>query len=110
MKSESSSQSPETEVPCSTFLKVLGDETRLKVVQILFNGPLHVSALMEQLGIEQSLLSHHLRILREAGIVMHERDGKSVLYRLTPGIESRQKADGLDFECCELSFSKSKRK
>ncbi len=88
---------------CADRLKALADETRLAVVQHLMKGECHVGDIQAALGIEQSLLSHHLRNLREAGIVESARDGKSVLYRLAPGMERRR--DGIvDLGCCRISF------
>jgi len=72
------------EVSCASLLKMLADETRLAVVRQLMEGPKHVGEMNETLGLEQSLLSHHLKILREAGLVTSKRDGKAVLYSLAP--------------------------
>ncbi|MEM6916095.1 MAG: metalloregulator ArsR/SmtB family transcription factor [Verrucomicrobiota bacterium] len=89
---------------CADLLKALGDETRLLVVKFLLEEPKHVGDLQDLIGVEQSLLSHHLRQLRESGIVESERDGKSVLYRLAPSIENLRDGRGLDLGCCRLSF------
>jgi len=89
---------------CSTLLKLLADETRLNVVQQLMAGPKHVNELNENLGIEQSLLSHHLKVLRDGGIVEARRDGKAMLYRLAPKVESRRAGQAIDLGCCRLSF------
>ncbi len=92
---------------CADRLKALADETRLAVVRHLMQeGECHVGEIQNALGIEQSLLSHHLRSLREAGIVESARDGKSVLYRLAPALERRR--DGIvDLGCCHISFEDS---
>ena len=45
---------------CVRKLKVLADTTRLAVLEILMEGPKHVGELNAVLGVEQSLLSHHL--------------------------------------------------
>ena len=68
-------------------------------------GPLHVSEMNAALGLEQSLLSHHLRVLRDGGIVEGVRDGKAVLYRLAPGL--KLDGIGIDLGCCKLSFGES---
>lgn len=86
------------------MLKVLSDETRLKVVRILMDGPRHVGEINEDLKIEQSLLSHHLGLLRKAGLVMAERDGKAVLYKLSPEAELRRAGASLNLGCCKISF------
>lgn len=103
MKSPDSSTRPDAS-SCAGRLKALADETRLAVVRYLMNGPSHVGGIQSALGIEQSLLSHHLRNLREAGIVEASRDGKAVLYQLSPTLERGR--DGIvDLGCCRISFS-----
>ncbi len=98
-------QNPVPEEPsCADRLKALADETRLAVVRHLMKGPCHVGELQAAMGIEQSLLSHHLRSLREAGIVESERDGKAVLYRLSPTME-RNRNGIVDLGCCHISFA-----
>lgn len=91
-------------VACAELLKVLADETRLTVVRQLMDGPKHVGQINEALGLESSLLSHHLKVLREAGIVVSRRDGKAVLYRLAPGVESRRTGQAVNLGCCLISF------
>ena len=63
---------------CAAQLKVLADSTRLAVTRRLLRKPQQVGELRELLGVEQSLLSHHLRVLKNAGLVLDERVGKSV--------------------------------
>jgi DNA-binding transcriptional ArsR family regulator len=91
---------------CAELLKALADESRLGVVQALLDGPLHVHELGTKLEIEQSLLSHHLRALRSAGLVEAERDGKTVLYSLAAAIaaQRRGKEPRIDLGCCQLTF------
>lgn len=89
---------------CASRLKVLADETRLAVVQRLFDGPKHVGEINENLHIDQSLLSHHLKVLRDAGVVVAERDGKSVLYSLAPEVEVARSGKAINLGCCLLSF------
>jgi ArsR family transcriptional regulator len=55
-------------------LKALSNPTRLKVFDILMEGDLCHCEIAEQLGLSLSLVSHHLRILREVGLVRSERD------------------------------------
>jgi len=61
--------------------KLLADETRLKILMYLMrDGELHVSALCEKLGQSQPAVSHHLALLRVAGIIEPRRDGKHNYY------------------------------
>lgn len=92
------------EFSCAEILKVLADETRLAVVRQLMTGPKHVGEMNEDLQVETTLLSHHLKVLRDAGIIEGERDGKAVLYRLSPNVESKRKGATLELGCCRLVF------
>ena len=62
--------------------RALGDETRLRVLEALVDGERCVSDLMDALGLGQSLVSHHLRTLRVAGLVTSQRDGREVFYAI----------------------------
>ena len=62
--------------------RALGDETRLRLLELLTAGERSVAALMEDTGLGQSLVSHHLRALRQAGLVRDRRDGRWVFYTI----------------------------
>lgn len=59
---------------------LLGDGTRLRIVLACLHAPVSVNAIADQLGLDNSLVSHHLRLLRAARIVRAERRGKQVFY------------------------------
>ncbi len=63
-------------------LQALADVNRLRIVEALRDGERCVCELQEDLGLGQSLLSHHLRALREAGLVADRREGRWVHYAL----------------------------
>ncbi|NJK41320.1 MAG: winged helix-turn-helix transcriptional regulator [Acaryochloridaceae cyanobacterium SU_2_1] len=90
---------------CAYILKILADATRLSILKLLMSGPQHVNQLNAVLKLEQSLLSHHLKVLRQAGLVQATRDGKAVLYQLAPKIQSSHASEGLDLGCCEFLFT-----
>jgi DNA-binding transcriptional ArsR family regulator len=64
------------------FFKLLGDGSRLRIVEALAPGESSVSEVLERTGLAQTLVSFHLRVLREAGIVATERRGPFIFYRL----------------------------
>lgn len=74
------------------IFKALSDPTRLRLVKLLNDcqpgvckgGPLCVNALAHQLGVTQSAVSQHLRILRQAGLVRGDRHGTFMHYALDP--------------------------
>ncbi len=65
---------------CCLFFKVLGDSTRMKIILALTNGPLCVNDLTTQLQMEQSAISHQLKILKNAKVVKSKKHGKNVFY------------------------------
>lgn len=62
------------------IFRLLGDANRLSIVLSCLDEPIGVGDLAESLGLSQSLVSHHLRLLRAARLVRGERDGKFVRY------------------------------
>lgn len=65
--------------------RAFGDPTRLRVASALSVGDeLCVCDLAWVCGLAQNLVSHHVRVLRTAGLATSRRDGKLVMYRLTP--------------------------
>ena len=66
------------------LLKALADPVRMDVVQALTAGERCVCELTEQLGLAQSRLSFHLRVMREAGLLQAREQGRWVYYSLRP--------------------------
>jgi len=64
------------------LLRVLSEEKRLRIIHLLKDGEVCVCDLMERMDISQSLLSHHLGVLRKVGLVRDRRDGQWVYYSL----------------------------
>lgn len=63
-------------------LRALGDPTRLQVIRTLEQGTTCVCELRDQVGVPGPLLSHHLTVLRHAGLVTAARRGRWVDYSL----------------------------
>lgn len=66
------------------LLKIVGEESRLRILCVLRNGEHCVCEFQEHLPTSQSLLSHHLKDLKEAKIVIDRKEGLNVYYKLTP--------------------------
>jgi DNA-binding transcriptional ArsR family regulator len=64
-------------------LKTLANPKRLEIIHLLADEPREVSRLAEELGISQPNVSQHLALMRSAGVVEAERDGREVRYRLS---------------------------
>ena len=64
-------------------LRTLAHPRRLEILHRLAEGPCEVGRLADVLGVSQPNVSQHLAVLRAAGVVEAERDGREVRYRLT---------------------------
>ena len=77
------------------FAKALADETRQKIMQICCCRELSVNEIVEALDVSQPTVSHHLAILKRAGLVRKKRRGKQVIYTLN----QEELVDG----CCQVA-------
>ncbi len=79
---------PESVGDVARLLRTLSDPTRLRLLGILLDGEQNVTALRRTLALPQPTVSHHLALLRSAGLVANRRDGKQVFYSLNCQIAS----------------------
>lgn len=66
------------------IFKAFCDENRLQILELLRSGEKCACKLLDDLKISQSTLSHHMKILCDAGIVQGRKDGKWVHYSINP--------------------------
>ena len=66
----------------TTFLKCLIDENRRAILRVLEGGERSAGEIADELGMEQSLCSHHLAKLRNCGLVRADQRGRSVIYTI----------------------------
>lgn len=78
-----------------TFAKALADETRQQIMSLCCCKWLSVSEIVDSLNVSQPTVSHHLSILRSAGLVNSRREGKQVFYSLN----QKRIADA----CCQVA-------
>ncbi len=71
------------------FFKTLGEPTRIKMFWLLCHGEECVIGISEALGISSPAVSHHLRFLRDCGLVDSHREGKEVYYKIADNDISR---------------------
>jgi len=76
--------SGKTALELAEIFKALGDETRLTIVQLLIGRELCVCDILDSFDMSQPAISHHLKILRQAGVVRDKREGKWIYYSLNP--------------------------
>src|SRR5262245_5983623 len=90
---------------CARYLKALADPERLRIVESLQGGSKNVSELATLLRDELANVSHHLKVLRRAGLVQGRKQGKYVVYSLHPTVFRPGRAgDCLDLGCCRLEL------
>lgn len=75
-------RSPEELANTVKFLKVMADEHRVAIILHLAEGAKTVSQIQEVTGLSQARASHHIGLLREAGIILQTPQGRSNLYSL----------------------------
>ncbi len=61
-------------------LKALSDETRIEILDLLGRGEMHVNEIASHHTISRPTISHHLQILKRAGIVESRKEGKEIYY------------------------------
>lgn len=64
------------------IFKAFGDQTRYRILSVLFDNQLSVNEIAQAVGLSQSAVSHQLKILRQARLVCGKRDGQKVNYSL----------------------------
>ena len=93
---------------CISALKALGEETRLRTLRLLFKRPMSVNEISESLKVSQYNVSKHLRIMREAGLLESEKQGKQRLYVVAENLRNQvaQNHNILDLGCCTFRLDK----
>lgn len=72
------------------FHKAVGDVTRIRIIALLKNGPLHGQALAGKLGVTPPTITHHMAKLREADLVYERRDKNTIYFYLNEKSLSQQ--------------------
>lgn len=88
-------KNPTAPIDPVTFAKALADETRQKIMALCCCRYLSVGEIVAALEVAQPTVSHHLGILKNAGLVNYERHGKQVLYTLDQ--------ERLALACCRVA-------
>ena len=69
----------------AAFFKVFGDVTRVRILYTLLKSEMCVCNLAQVLDMNQSAISHQLRLLKQMALVKNRREGKTVFYSLSDG-------------------------
>ena len=90
---------------CVPALRALAEHTRVRIVALLMQQGLEVGEIASRLEISTYNASKHLRILREAGLLDVEKDGRRHVYALKEHVRRRaRQGTVLDLGCCTFQF------
>lgn len=70
-------------IDVAELFKVLGDSTRIRILHLLRQSEKNVTEIAEELNMNQSAISHQLRILKNSKLIKNRREGKTVFYSLS---------------------------
>jgi ArsR family transcriptional regulator len=90
----------------SGLLRLLGDDTRLRLLRVLSREALNVSELTAILGVAQSGVSRHLALLRDAGLVSEHRAGTFAWYRLSADLSDHGSERGALWQWLSAEFAR----
>ncbi len=92
---------------CAELLSALAAPERLQIVRLLRDGPRSVGEIAAELKTALVNASHHLGVLRQAGLVRNRKQGRHVLYSLSPDLllaEGEGGCERLNLGCCRLEL------
>jgi ArsR family transcriptional regulator len=84
-KAESDMPDDEILYDLADLFKIFADSTRIKILYALMESEKCVCDIAQLLGMNQSAISHQLRVLKQSKLVKYRRDGKAILYSLSDG-------------------------
>lgn len=90
------------------MLAALAAPERLKLIRFLSAGPRNVTEIAKAVGVTALNLSHHLNVLKEAGLIRGIKQGRFVHYSLSPGVfESGIPKVAINLGCCRLELPRA---
>jgi ArsR family transcriptional regulator len=90
---------------CADALQALGEPNRIRVVELLMAGPKNVGEIAKAINCSMVNTSHHLRVLRNAGLVEDVKDGWFVIYSLHPNFVTAKGTTSLDLGWCKVEIA-----
>jgi len=72
------------------FHKAIGDPTRIRIVVLLANGPLHGQAIAGKLGLTPPTITHHIKKLRDINVIVERRDKNTIYFHLNESVIKQQ--------------------
>ena len=94
---------------CAQLLAALAAPERLRIVRYLADGPHNVTEIADMLRVAAVNVSHHLNVLKQAGLIRGKKHGRFVHHALRPGVledvvQAGVPRDALNLGCCKLEL------
>ncbi|MGE3512394.1 MAG: ArsR/SmtB family transcription factor [Vicinamibacterales bacterium] len=97
--------SRESRRDCVVALRALSEDTRVRIVALLLDAACDVGEIADRLSLSQYNASKHLKVLREAGLLEVQQQGRRRVYSLAPHVKRETvRARVLDLGCCTFTF------
>lgn len=90
------------------ILRALGTHSRMQIIEVLKQGPLDVGELAAELGISQSAVSQHLKVLKELKLVTDQRHSYFIAYSLNP--QTFALLEEMMMRVCRISYEHNLRR
>jgi DNA-binding transcriptional ArsR family regulator len=105
--SESTHKKNLTNLDPSVLFGIIGEKSRLEILRLCLSEEVSTEELLFKTKLEKTLLSKHLRVLRDANVLISRRQGRRVSYRINPQIKKENLPSGISFHCCEIQLHDS---
>jgi ArsR family transcriptional regulator, nickel/cobalt-responsive transcriptional repressor len=94
---------------CAKLLQAIAEPNRIRIIECLWDGSKNVTELSKALEVAIVNVSHHLGVLRSAGLVEDKKQGRFVLYSLSPKYfrEDLPMKNSLDLGWCQIAIPKT---
>src|ERR1700712_4098968 len=97
---------PKNAKECAERLQAIAEPNRIRIIDCLLTGEKNVTELAKLLGVEIVNVSHHLGVLRQAGLVEDKKDGRFVIYSLHPGFfKTTGKGTSVELGWCRVDIA-----
>jgi DNA-binding transcriptional ArsR family regulator len=95
-----------TQFESSFLFSIIGESHRLRILRYLLLGPRAVNEIGRKTKMEKTLLSKHLKALRNVGLIYSTRNGRNLVYQMNPQVITPGKKNSLKLHCCEIVLKK----
>ncbi len=82
----------------------IGEKSRLKIIKFCFDGELTFDQLLKKTQLEKTLLSKHLKVLKDSSILISQKYGRNKSYSLNPRVRHSIQRNTLNLQCCEIKL------